>query len=457
MPTSTVLFSCSNCAEGGRTRAHVLDELYYCTACPATTAGGQVRCAACVVSETDSFFCPACLENMPSAEATQNRGRCTKCFDCPSCRATLATVRTGEGERVLLRCMHCRWSSDAVGLCEDSPEKLYERVRDSERTSLAESEAKRLLKAASETAARAAKQREAEAKRSRRVFGTFKAGTAADGTSGPAAPVQGPEGVDAMLLAREADRAKPLGASKAAVAEEEVARAAGGDAAAALPTGVRPGPVDLVPSLAEQVAQMDIVRSREHLYPLRKPLIVKRAKRCNLCERYVLKPEISPQSTTFKVHNLARAFLPSVTLAYPGPYDVPCGQGQTTTLALLFSNALDEAASVTLAAAPGAHEADTFMIVDVPDAFCVELAAHDELAAIEAAAEAQAQGGARAAADAEPGVHARHLHTATVLVRVTPRPPPVETAGRPVQFSMRLGVTAGAMRADIVVSVQLAQ
>ncbi|PFH33633.1 hypothetical protein BESB_078490 [Besnoitia besnoiti] len=43
--------------------------------------------------EIESYFCPACLDALPQTEALACSCRCTKCFDCPRCFATLGVVR----------------------------------------------------------------------------------------------------------------------------------------------------------------------------------------------------------------------------------------------------------------------------------------------------------------------------------------------------------------------------
>ncbi|CBZ55452.1 putative dynactin subunit 4 [Neospora caninum Liverpool] len=60
---------------------------YVCDACRA------VRGPEDLSVEIESYFCPACLDVMPQTEALACSCRCTKCFDCPRCFATLGVVR----------------------------------------------------------------------------------------------------------------------------------------------------------------------------------------------------------------------------------------------------------------------------------------------------------------------------------------------------------------------------
>ncbi|KFH18209.1 dynactin subunit 4 [Toxoplasma gondii MAS] len=60
---------------------------YVCESCRA------VRGPEDLSVEIESYFCPACLDAMPQIEALACSCRCTKCFDCPRCFATLGVVR----------------------------------------------------------------------------------------------------------------------------------------------------------------------------------------------------------------------------------------------------------------------------------------------------------------------------------------------------------------------------
>ena len=75
-----------------------------------------------IIEELEGFYCGQCLENFPSTEAMQNKGRCSRveCQKSPQCGAMLAVVkenRTGdEPPMYFLRCGHCFWDSRIVNL-----------------------------------------------------------------------------------------------------------------------------------------------------------------------------------------------------------------------------------------------------------------------------------------------------------------------------------------------------
>ncbi|EDV21667.1 uncharacterized protein TRIADDRAFT_59902 [Trichoplax adhaerens] len=85
-----VLYSCS-CKELGE-----LERMYFCRHCL------KLRCIDCVSNEVESFFCPTCLESMPSAEARQKRNRCSNCLECPLCTNTLSVIATATDEPATL-------------------------------------------------------------------------------------------------------------------------------------------------------------------------------------------------------------------------------------------------------------------------------------------------------------------------------------------------------------------
>lgn len=133
----TILYEC------GCQRSFPIHDLLYCQQCQ------KVKCAFCIKEEIDSHYCPNCLDNMTSYDALlfKNRFvssfplkylieivfRCKKCFECPSCFASLSFVQsTGKSDdsseepksSVYLHCSFCRWDSLAIGLQAETPNTL---------------------------------------------------------------------------------------------------------------------------------------------------------------------------------------------------------------------------------------------------------------------------------------------------------------------------------------------
>ncbi|CAK9296259.1 unnamed protein product [Gordionus sp. m RMFG-2023] len=62
-----------------------LVNLYFCRHC------AKIRCRNCVKYEIDSYYCPHCLENVPSTEAKIKNNMCSNCYQCPLCFSILVT------------------------------------------------------------------------------------------------------------------------------------------------------------------------------------------------------------------------------------------------------------------------------------------------------------------------------------------------------------------------------
>ncbi|OII71717.1 dynamin-like protein [Cryptosporidium ubiquitum] len=70
---------------------HDLINCYYCESCNKLISQEEVKI------EIDTYFCPNCLENIPSSEAFSRNFRCINCHDCPRCMATISTNKLNLG------------------------------------------------------------------------------------------------------------------------------------------------------------------------------------------------------------------------------------------------------------------------------------------------------------------------------------------------------------------------
>ena len=64
--------------------------------------------------DVDSYYCPHCLENMPSSEAMLCGMRCSKCWECPVCSSALTPCIANPSfkeQTYHFACSYCRWSS----------------------------------------------------------------------------------------------------------------------------------------------------------------------------------------------------------------------------------------------------------------------------------------------------------------------------------------------------------
>jgi len=88
-----------------------------------------------------------------------------------------------------------------------------------------------------------------------------------------------------------------------------------------------------------QTQFIDLVR------PRRKLLLTKRSKHCRFCDKLVIKPELNPASTKFKIQLVAMKFLPKITIA-----KLPkLVYQKEETVTILFTNPIETVAYLKLA------------------------------------------------------------------------------------------------------------
>ena len=84
------------------------------------------------IEEIESYYCPQCLENFPSSEAMQFRGRCPRgeCFTCAECGSVAPPIVASKllpnstSTDCYFRCNFCRWNSMDSGLSSTTDSKL---------------------------------------------------------------------------------------------------------------------------------------------------------------------------------------------------------------------------------------------------------------------------------------------------------------------------------------------
>ncbi|XP_065062648.1 dynactin subunit 4-like [Rhopilema esculentum] len=293
-----------------------ISRLYFCRHC------SKLRCPECVSHEVDSYYCPNCLENMPSAEAKLKKNRCGNCFDCPSCsntlviRATAINVpssplgsATESGKSPATKKMHylfcsfCRWTSRDAGL-EDQPTasggwpelehpnakhisaltEYYKHVAHQEKL---EREKKKLTK--------------------RRTYLHL---------------------MDRYGLALSLGKKKP-GSPSSALASAILGKSKVSEVA--LPKLDEPVSeveelpdeyytkqiiIEEVPSIQQRLAHPVKQPSEcRDFYPRHKQMLVRRSMRCKECEHNLSKPEFNPSSVKFKIQLGAMNYTPQLKIA----------------------------------------------------------------------------------------------------------------------------------------------
>eukprot|EP01104_Vermistella_antarctica_P005044 TRINITY_DN15459_c0_g1_i1.p1 TRINITY_DN15459_c0_g1~~TRINITY_DN15459_c0_g1_i1.p1 ORF type:complete len:498 (-),score=109.43 TRINITY_DN15459_c0_g1_i1:41-1534(-) len=338
-------------------RSFHLSSLYYCHNCQ------DLRNPLQVCEEIDSFFCPGCLENMASVEASRYKHRCKKCFVCPQCFVMLNYSRRGTGPDAVyfLNCGNCKWSSFDVGVIAASPNELVVDNLSREKENVLQTSFMDLL----QTLQKKEQQREKEKRTANRFRRYYR------GLSFLPHAASSPGGQSSSSL-HSPSRSSPSGAVSVASLppqslsqldkqQEEKYRVLHFSHQA---PAVSPQPATLTHittlesggSLLQSFNQMDIRPSggsnggsggggthavqlceRSLLRPSRMPLMTRRSKRCSECDKLLIKPDLSPAKAGFKRQHVAMSYVPALRLLSK---DYVLVKGRQTKLVLKVDNPL---------------------------------------------------------------------------------------------------------------------
>lgn len=330
-----VLLTCSCSALSPPSR------LYFCRHCI------KLRCPLCVSHEVDSYYCPNCLENMPSAEAKVKKNRCANCFDCPSCGNTLSTRATAvaiqsdksgddgkatQAKKVYyLACGFCRWSSRDVGI-ED---KSVASGAWQEQESPAAKRVNTLVEYYRQLATKEKVEREKKKLTKRRnymhISDKFNLSSLTRRKSSlsylTSFSSKGKEMVDEEVVLKNPSEAVE---EVETLAEEFYNK-----------TLI----LEKVPNLQQRLCQPDFQpETLADLHPRHKHLLAKRSQRCRQCEHNLSKPEFNPSSIKFKIQLGAVHYLPMLRIS-----NVPALKfGKEAQVTLSFTNPVENLLKVTL-------------------------------------------------------------------------------------------------------------
>eukprot|EP00743_Colponemidia_sp_Colp-15_P006239 GILK01006711.1.p1 GENE.GILK01006711.1~~GILK01006711.1.p1 ORF type:complete len:469 (+),score=68.02 GILK01006711.1:122-1408(+) len=298
-----------------------LSELYFCEQC------SKVLCRLCLAEEIDSYYCPHCLENMPSSEAMLYLNKCSKCFECPSCFNTLSPVVSSD-QRYYFTCQFCRWDSAILGLVEERPDQLIVKAFSRERDGPHRHEAAKLIEKFRKISSEVQKEKELQARLKRRSTIGLIVASASNRRQPPTGPWKW-EDMEAALVQKETQqKSKHVQTIAGQVTDNEKV--------------IQPDdPLDVsnVTTLQQRFTDPACQPSSlSELYPSRKQLLTRRSRRCRVCTRFVVKPEINPCAVPpFKKNNIAMSFIPRVSIVQLPSLNV----GQPAALHLSFTNPLD--------------------------------------------------------------------------------------------------------------------
>ncbi|XP_066926026.1 dynactin subunit 4-like [Clytia hemisphaerica] len=320
-----------------------ITKLYYCRHCT------KLRCAKCVTHEVDSFYCPNCLENMPSTEAKIKKNRCANCFDCPSCghslsvRATAVSVggnpldespKTNVKKMHYLNCGFCRWTTRDVGLADQATPSGGWAEPELPFTKKMSSLLEYYKQLAQQDKAEKARQKITSRRRSNMLimdrYGyTLSLGKKSGSISSPNTSILG--------KTNSASGKEIQAPTIVTTIEQDVEQ---------LPDSFYTEPLCLeeVLTLDQRLKNPALSATKtKELHPKHKHLKVRRSQRCKRCEHNLCKPEFNPSSIKFKIQLVGMQYCPLLQIAKSGNFS----QGESTQVVLSLSNPLDSAINVT--------------------------------------------------------------------------------------------------------------
>lgn len=314
--------------------------LYFCKHCL------KLRCGRCVSHEVDSYSCPNCLENMPSAEAKLKKNRCANCLDCPSCNHSLTTRATSVAltdsqspdkkmtkKVYYLACGLCRWTSRDIGLADkESASGGWEEYENNHAVRL-----NNLLEYYHQLAIKEKNEREQKKFTKRRTYLRLQEKYFSPGGLATRRKTSFLSALSSLAPKTDEPEVTPI--SKIEPSEE----------VDPLPSKYYTQPLVLekVTTLAQRLNRPEFASSQvEGLYPRHKHLVIKRSQRCRECEHNLSKPEYNPSSIKFKIQLVALQHIPDVRI-----YLVPkLHVDRESIVTILLSNPSQEAMEIQLEA-----------------------------------------------------------------------------------------------------------
>ena len=278
--------------------------LFFCKYCV------TLRCPKCVSHEVDSYYCPHCLENIPSAEAKSMKNKCTSCLECPNCtnilqvRSAQVPMVRREGGKVkgfgqfkkvyYLHCSFCFWTTRDINQTDRSATSgpwIDPAIEDTWMFSII-NYYRHLIQ----------KEKVEMEKRKRQRRGSFLGSL---GISDKLLPFAKLRSSFSMNLTGSGQYDENILKNFAPVEAEEDTEPADEKYYST------PGEAYNYASIASRIQQPgNEVYYACDLKPNCMHLMVKRSQRCRECEHNLSKPEFNPSSIKFKIHQIALRFVP---------------------------------------------------------------------------------------------------------------------------------------------------
>ncbi|KAL7286951.1 hypothetical protein TKK_0018891 [Trichogramma kaykai] len=311
-----------------------ISKIYFCRHCL------SIRCGFCVCHEVDSYYCPNCLENLPTSEVRLKKNKCSNCFDCPCCLQTLS-IRLGQSFSVssqskseeeskpttkkvyYLSCSLCRWSSRDAGI----PDQTVATGSWKEQENPYSNRVNALINYYKILASFEKQQKERKKFHIKRSFLQFeKFGITS-------AMARKRSGRPPLTQAQNQTVTTPT----PSVAEENVDESLSDLFTKSIDI-TRTTTIDQ--RLQHPELQADTI---DKLRPQKKQFIIKRSQRCRTCEHNVSKPDYCSTSTKFKIQLAAYYHLPEVRIVTYEPLQF----GKSSELLLKLSNPTQHQMQIT--------------------------------------------------------------------------------------------------------------
>ncbi|KAF2020424.1 hypothetical protein BU24DRAFT_487051 [Aaosphaeria arxii CBS 175.79] len=323
-----------------------IEQLLYCEDCQ------QIRCPRCVSEETQNWYCPSCLFEVPSSVIKSDGHRCSRnCYNCPVCMSAM-TVSSLEnpaepsptGGPYILACPYCHWSTVETGIEFEKHTGITaqlsrvanggkhlptqkERERERDRRKELENRRSRDLLSGSEDSPGLNRDDDGPLTHEdlySNLMAFYKAQLAAQSSSSMYSPhdlsFASPSSYSRLLLSystssKKQKRDKPSQMREAASPLEGLVLHDPTTDTAAIDRIRREGWSSTL-SPAQKLSQTNhpTIRFTDELRPMASILCTKRGKRCRSCRQYLSKPESKITSTRYKIKLLALNHIPRLSL-----------------------------------------------------------------------------------------------------------------------------------------------
>ena len=270
-----------------------------------------LRCPRCLSHEVDSYYCPHCLENIPSTDAKSTKNRCLSCLECPNCTnflqvrsAQVPTVRRDGGGKLkgfgsfkkvyYQQCSFCFWTTRDINQPdrESTSGPWVDTPPEDAWMSSVINYWRHLMQ----------KEKVEMEKRKRQRRGSLLGSL---GISDKLLPFSKLRGTFSMNLAGSGQFDENIVKSFVKVEASEETEPADESFYTA------PGEAYDYATIPSRINQpCDSVYKSTDLKARCTHLMVKRSQRCRECEHNLSKPEFNPASIKFKIHQIALRFVP---------------------------------------------------------------------------------------------------------------------------------------------------